>query len=486
LRRLPENRLSGKPEEIEKQDLGRFCRGLCFAGLARGVLTYWPRAFRMDDDFLQEGTGTFTYRVSISNTFADRVSRVRELFKIALRNVTRNTRRSLITGAMVAIGVAAILFCQAYIDGLNHLIEDDVVEAANGAIQVQRKGYGASSDLAPLDINFPSTGKILDIVKAHPEVKAVAPRIQFTGLLSNGETSTMMMGLALDPEAEALVCPKGPGAKTDRHHGQTLKNRSQETVVLGQQLASGLNLKEGQTVTLLTQTLAGAMDAVDVTIAGTWDYRDPWQAKHMVVVPIETAQRLLHMQERVTAIAISLKDLSALDRVRDELEKSLAGSDPPVEVHTWGELVPYYRDVMKLQDSVLKVVIVIVFILVLAGVINTMLMSVFERTREVGTLMSIGFRRRRILTLFLLESSLLGAVSAVIGGIVGTGLVLWAGHVGLPFHVPGVGVVMNRPVFNTGFLFLSVVGTLVAAGLGGLYPAYRASRLRPVEALHAT
>jgi putative ABC transport system permease protein len=135
------------------------------------------------------------------------------------------------------------------------------------------------------------------------------------------------------------------------------------------------------------------------------------------------------------------------------------------------------------QNAVLGVLLFIVFGLVLTGVVNAMLMSVFERTREIGTLMSMGFSRTRVASLFLCEALSLGLIAAVAGAVLGLAITAWAHHHGIPFRVPGVGVVENRPVLAAPFALVAVAGAVCGALVGGLWPAWRASRLQPVEAL---
>ncbi len=416
------------------------------------------------------------------------------LLKMAFRNIARNRRRSVLTGTSVALGVAAILFARAYIDGLQALILEYVIEARNGALQVQREGYGASQDLAPLDIDLPATESFLRTLQV-PGVEAVAPRLRFSGLLSNGEASTVVWGLGIDPESDARVCPRGPGGTGEKAarsdsvaemvDGRGFQHPDDDSVIVGVDLAAALEVQPGDTVTLLAQTQSGSMDAIDLTVVGLFQFSDPHENKHAIVLPLLAAQRLLHMQDRATAVAISVHDNDEIATVVAALQRALAGGDPPTETQTWADLSPYYRDVMSLQDSVLGVLVVVVFLLVLAGVVNTMLMAVFERTREIGTLMSIGFRRRRILLLFLVESTLLSGLASIAGAALGCGLVMLTNHQGLSFYIPAVGSIVNRPLFDASYLLFACVGACLGGIAGGVIPAVRASRMRPIEALRA-
>jgi putative ABC transport system permease protein len=191
------------------------------------------------------------------------------------------------------------------------------------------------------------------------------------------------------------------------------------------------------------------------------------------------------MPGRVTAFVIGGIAQAEISPMRARLTAALAQHEPKLAVLTWAELSPYYRDVMKLQDSVLGFVVGIIFVLVVAGVVNSMLMSVFERTREIGTLMSIGFRRRRIMALFLMEATVLSTIASFVGAIAGAALIAIANHHGLAFYIPAVGDVLNRPELSAVYIVIACVGASAGGIAGGLLPALRASRLRPIEALRA-
>ena len=167
--------------------------------------------------------------------------------------------------------------------------------------------------------------------------------------------------------------------------------------------------------------------------------------------------------------------------VRSQLTKV----EPPTETRTWDQIAPYYRDVIALQNNIMTVVMGMVFVLVLAGIVNTMMMSVFERKREVGTLMALGFRRRSILWLFIVEAFCLGAFSAAFGATLGLTVVRITHWTGIPFTVPAVGVITARPVIDWPYAFTTIGVAIATALVAGIYPAYKASRLQPIEALRA-
>jgi putative ABC transport system permease protein len=203
--------------------------------------------------------------------------------------------------------------------------------------------------------------------------------------------------------------------------------------------------------------------------------------RKLALLPLPVAQKLLKMEGRATELAVAVEPLERADEVAATLRAELG---PAYEVHGWSEVAVYARQVITRQDFVTRLIASAFLLLMLLGVANTMLMSVVERTREIGTMMAVGVRRGRILLLFLTEAVLLGALGAAAGATAGATVVALLGRRGLTFRVAG----SPMPFLLTPFTSPGTVAEVVLTAAGGavlfaLYPAYRASRLRPVEAL---
>jgi putative ABC transport system permease protein len=409
----------------------------------------------------------------------------RELVRMALRNISRNGRRSLLCGTMVTVGVAAILFARAYLGGLQVLIAESVVEGGFGAMQVTHVGYSKSQEMSPLHLDLPEDPTLEERLMGTENVRAVAPRLNFLGVVFGPENNAVASAIGILPQRESVVCPRGPAKASDRLRGAPLHSDDAPEVILGTALADAINVKIGDRVTLMVQTRSGSMNGVDATLVGTYRFDNAELNKRFAVVPLHLAQRLLLMKGRVTAYTIGVHDLNRLKPTLAAVRGRLAAGPWHVEVQDWGALMPYYRDVIVVQETVLGLLLIIVFGLVLIGVVNAMLMSVYERTREVGTLLSMGFSRSRIAVLFLCEAGALGTLSALLGAGIGVAITLYTHQHGIAWMAPGVGVVQNRPILATSYVALALTGAVIGALAGGLWPAWRASRLAPIEALGA-
>jgi putative ABC transport system permease protein len=232
---------------------------------------------------------------------------------------------------------------------------------------------------------------------------------------------------------------------------------------------------------LLAPDRDGALSGENMHVTGTMTITAPGAENQVAVVPLPLAQRLLHMDGRATELAVAVDDIDDASRVAASIQQRLG---PDFEVHTWDRVAIFVNEILLRQEIVVNVIATIFMILMLLGVANTMLMSVLERTREIGTMMAVGVRRNTIIGLFLLEALALGALGGVLGSGAGTLFVLWLHGKGVQLYMPGQSVPFTiRPVVGPAYLALVVA---IAAGGGmifALYPAWRAGRLRPVEAL---
>jgi putative ABC transport system permease protein len=263
-------------------------------------------------------------------------------------------------------------------------------------------------------------------------------------------------------------------------------------VVLNGEFAVGLDAKlheAEQPLPPIEQQLAflagdkdGALNGENVVLGGTFPTFSPGD-KRVGLVPLGIAQRVLRMEGRVTEYAIAVDKLSNVDGVRDALQSKLG---PGYEVHTWGELFPFVKTLTGTQDFIFSIISGVFLTVVLLGIVNAMLMTVLERTREIGTMLAVGMRRRQIIRLFLLEGLVIGAFGSALGLALGLALVAWFNHKGIPLPAPGATVdSIVRPYVTPRFVIGAIIGFPLGAGFATLWPAWRASKLRPVEALAA-
>ena len=401
------------------------------------------------------------------------------LLKIALRNVFRNRWRSAVSALVVFVGVTLIVFLQGFINGLLENTIQDAALAKLGAIQIHRKGY-LDAERDPLKLDLPATGELLAKVRAVPGVAAVTPRLTFEGMLGNGATQSMFLATAIDPASEYAVCPKRREQVADGQ--KPLEVDSGGAALIGQQLVESLGAKPGHTLTVVSASQNGAQNALDIQVQGYLKTRIVLESKRLATVPLAFSQELLRMPGRATELAVAVTSLDQTDLVAARLREAVG---PEYEVHTWRDLSPMARDMVVRMKVVLLIISVVLFLLVGTGIGNTMLMSISERVREIGTMLAVGTRRYQVMLLFLVEAATLGLVGGAIGAALGTGLVEWFGHRGITFDIPGGSRLVFFPFVSASFVALVVAAATVAAIVAALYPARKGSRLSPVEALRS-
>jgi putative ABC transport system permease protein len=249
-------------------------------------------------------------------------------------------------------------------------------------------------------------------------------------------------------------------------------------------LQRGLKAAIGDEIVLLLQDRNNMQQAVIAQLVGVVDYGLPNMNARMAWMDFRTLQKTLHLDQETSEIAFRVRDQGRVDVIKDELSRRL---DSEYFVETWLDLSPFFRDIMGLQNIVFGAVLVIIFVIVIAAIVNTSLMTVMERTREIGTLMALGYRRKHILLLFLGEASVIGLTGGVAGVVFVAILMSILGRTGIVMKLPGQQVAtVLYPEVQPGFIALVLALAVGSALVAGLLPAWRASRMKPVQALGST
>ncbi len=400
------------------------------------------------------------------------------LIRLAMRNVFRAKARSAITIGALFFGVMMSLVLSALMMGVGESLVAETIDSRVGAIQVHRTGYFEKRDRQPLTFNLPRDPAIEGKMRATPNVKGLTPRITFSGLLTNGSRGAISIITAIDPETVRGTLPK-----IDLYlDGTPLLPGDRNGAHVGLELNRALDLKTGIPLMLQAQGLGGRDNAMDLEPRGVLSGQNPLESKRSVTVPLGFAQSLLGMEGKVTEYVIAVNDVRQLDVTAAALKTTLGEG---YEVQTWEELRPGLRDMRLIQRITLGAISVVFLLIALFGVANTLLMSVLERTKEIGTMLAVGMTRATVARLFMLEA----LMQAVLGASVGLGVALIAVTVARStggFTVSmgaGQGFFKVMPTLLPAVPFIVVISTCLGSVLAAVSPALRAARMRPVEAL---
>jgi putative ABC transport system permease protein len=398
---------------------------------------------------------------------------------LAARNLARNARRSAVSAAAIAVGVTILLLLKGLSDGFIELVVHSVVDGRTGALQVHRAGWFKDREALPLQLSLPRDPALEARMRAVPGVKGIAPRILFTGLLSDETRQSTFLGTAIVPDAERQACPNW--GKDLKPGGRDLEPGDYGFGLLGSALAKSV---KGRQLTLSAQGPTGRMNAVAVEVKGVTETALRFENKRQVTVPLELAQDLLGMPGQVTEYAVAVEPLDALDEVAAQLGAALG---PGYEVHPWRQVQPYMFGVVRRQEAVVGMFALIFFLAIVTGITNAMATSVLERTAEIGTMLAFGMRRREILRLFIAEAALLGALAGLLGAALGW-LVVWIIAInGLPVRdIVSIGESFVRPRVSLSFTAQVVLGAVLVGVVAAALPALRAARLSPADALRSS
>jgi putative ABC transport system permease protein len=404
-----------------------------------------------------------------------------KILKLAARNLARYWRRTLLTSGLIILGVVAVLLFVAVSGSFKGLIVGQITDSMLGHLQVHGRGYVASIDNLPLNLNMkPAAVTQVDQALAGMEaVVAWSPRLKFGAMFSNfAETTTIRLNGVL-PEREAAAMPMLAGRLVQGSAANGLLERGK--VLIPEIIARGMKLKPGDTVVLVATNLDGSVNGQTFVVQGVLgDVTGPGGRDGYV--HLEDARALLRMeQSEVSEIAVRLKALGALPAARAQLAQALAGAGR-LEVHGWDQLSPFANiaRMIDLLDIFIRVMLVGI---VLIAVMNVMIMAVYERIREIGMIAAIGTPPRRILALFLAEGALLGLVGTAIGMGLSLALVyalnVWPVH----FTFGREQQLVLAPSLGAADAFLIGAIVVVMAILASLQPAWKAARMDPITAL---
>jgi ABC-type lipoprotein release transport system permease subunit len=405
------------------------------------------------------------------------------LFAIAWRNVVRNKRRSLITVLSVAIGLLALLFIWGFNDGSHNNLMANFRALMTGSFQVHQADF---FDHPKLETNISDQTVLLAAMES-AGIDAWTTRLSSFALSAGEETSTGMMLLGMDPAREPLVTTLNQKVSV----GRFLEPGDEYTAVIGAKGAAKLGLGLGDEIILLTQDRRGTLTADKFDIVGLIKSGDPIIDQAMVMVPLESAQELLVMEGRITDLVAQVPE-AELHQIAAELRKILEPEG--LALLEWEEINPIIRQMVNLDNGFMYIFIGIVVLIVISGVINTVLVSMLQRTREFGVLMAMGTSTGAIGAVVLIEAIFLGLLGTAVGTAGGLGLVAWFGRTGIdlgammdPELVEILGeFYMDTTIFaeiDTNHLLITVLGLLAATIVSAFYPAWLAMRLEPVEAI---
>jgi ABC-type lipoprotein release transport system permease subunit len=402
-----------------------------------------------------------------------------QLFKMAFRDLGRNKRRSILSALAVSMGAALLLLFASVLRGEIQSAIQPTIELQTGHLQVRTASYDENKVSLKWADLIANPDQVAAQIQSMPQVAAATPRLFASGIITAGQNSRGVQVIGIDPASSAnQVFRRGLIS------GTFITPDDRDGVLIGQPLADKFKIKAGDQINLLVNTSNGDVNQQLFTVRGIYTTNTYSYDENTVFMPLAKAQAITNTENHASTIFILLKDQNLSNAVAAALQS------PGYQVLTWQKMTELISQTENASNAFMYIFYLIILGITATVVTNTLIMSIFERTREIGILMAIGMKGRRIVAQFLTEAAIL-ATGGVIGGLIIGGLLVgYFAAFGLPINVSSMGIsgfLLRNVIYakltlqdTITLLILTYVVTLIAS----LYPASLAAKMEPVEALH--
>ncbi|MDH4127766.1 MAG: ABC transporter permease [Spirochaetota bacterium] len=410
------------------------------------------------------------------------------ILKIAYRNLLRQKRRTFISSFIIVIGIIAVLVFSGLSKSFQLTIISEITDSLVAHAQIHRKGYLGSIDSIPLDIMLsPKDAELAEKkLKMNLGVLASSRRLKFGALISNQMTTTNIMMIGVNPTDEDIVVPR---LRTKILNQEQKLDIKVGEIYIPSSVATTLNLKVGDNAIVIATNKDGSINGKNFKVTAIMEsiFGPGGRNAH---INIEDAKSILRTED-ISEIAIKFKDFDHIDTVTNEIKHVLSrytskAGKPIYEIHKWIELTPASNPVriMDLMDSFLKGIL---DSLVFFSIYNIMTMSVYERIREIGTMIAIGTLPYKAGLVILCEGLFAGVFSVVLGGVLGVIVLIVLNLHKLKFTISMTQenvkeIILSPPILAKDFIFIALI-VLVTSIIASIIPAYKAGKMKPVDAL---
>ncbi|MBN1537425.1 MAG: ABC transporter permease [Anaerolineales bacterium] len=402
--------------------------------------------------------------------------------RLAWRNLWRHGRRTLIVVLAMGLGLALMMFYDGLMGGFNQAIYGNAIKVLGGNIQVHAQGYRlntSQTSLLPLTDDM----KVLEAARALPQVQEASRRINTGGLASSTEGAFAVSIIGVEPETEL-------GANLSAQHvvaGRYLTADDGDVIFIGKGLADAMNAQVGDRITMTGRATHEQMRKRTMTVIGIYDLGMPDLEKRTIYISLKEAQDLYNLEGQSTEVCIYLKQFGEEEKVMNALKPVLPG----YEIDSYETNFPELKQTVSTKSGVMNIFSVIILLIAGIGILNLLLMAVYERTREIGLLGAMGLKPRQISLLFILEGTMMGLVGVAMGIMLGFLMNGVLKQVGLDFGAMSnaasyMALISGRiyPTWGVDKLLIRSLTVVIIAALAAFYPAREAAQHEPAEALH--
>jgi putative ABC transport system permease protein len=402
--------------------------------------------------------------------------------RLAWRNIWRHKRRTIIIVLAMSLTLALMMFYDGLMNGFTDAIYGNAVKVLGGNIQVHAEGYRAQADSTPL-LPLANPQAVIKAAEANPLTLAATQRINTGGLVTNREGAFSVGITGVEPEKEQSVNLIGQYVK----EGRNLTSDDLDSILIGKGLAEAMDVKVGDRITLVGRSQHKQMRQRTMTVVGIFDLGMADIEKQTVYVSLGEAQSLYGLSGQSTEVAIFLKKLGQESVVINSMKPSLPG----YEIESFEANYPDLASAINTKGGVMNIFSVVIIMIAGVGILNLLLMAVYERTREIGVLGAMGLKPRQISLLFILEGTMIGLVGVAAGIVLGLAINGSLMRTGLDFTsfssiTSYMALIKDRvyPTWGVEKLLMRASTVAIISALAAVIPAIEAGRREPAEALH--
>jgi ABC-type lipoprotein release transport system permease subunit len=413
--------------------------------------------------------------------------------RLAWRNIWRHKRRTINIILAMSLSLGLMMWYDGLIDGFNNAIYGNAIRVLGGNIQIHAEGYRAKVDSNPL-LPLANDTAVVQAALSHPDVISATRRIQTGGLLSNREGAFGVKIIGIDPESEAAPIQTGVDAgkplsliAQNIKEGEWLAADSGDVILIGRGMADVMDVKVGDRITTVGSDIHKQNRQRTMTVLGIYDIGIPTLERQTAYISLAEAQALFGLDGQSTEIQVNIKRLGEENKVVSALAPALPG----YEVESWNKNYPELEIAINNKNGAMNVFGIIIIAIAAIGILNLLLMAVYERTREIGLLGAMGLKPREIATLFVLEGTMIGLVGAAAGIAVGLVINGVSAQVGLDYSSYAsmsdyMALINSRIYPSLGLQNLPwrAAAVVIISTLAAFIPAREASHREPAEALH--
>lgn len=402
--------------------------------------------------------------------------------RLAWRNVWRHRRRTFLIAIGMGVTMSLLVFYDGLIGGFEQAIYGNAIQLLGGNVQVHAPGYNDKVGRKPLlALNDPDA--VVQAAESHPNVVVASKRIVTGGLVTNREGAFAVTIVGVETDKEGRITPVSDNITSGRY----LLPDDGDVIVIGQGLATAMEIEVGDRITMVGNSTHEQTRQRTMTVIGIFDVGVPSVEKTTIYVSLAEAQSLFGLDGQITEVVISLKQIGQERGAMKFIDETVPG----YEVTSWETSIPDLKQTMDMKTSVMSAFGVFMIGIVAIGILNLLMMAVFERTREIGIVGALGLKPREITFLFLLEGILIGLMGAAFGAVLGmifTGVFSVVG-----FDYTQFADLTEYTALISGRIYTQVVPmkilqhaltVAIISAIAALYPAMEASRREPAEALH--